>query len=63
MALLDERELVQLFVDDLTDYAIVILDVAGKILTWNAGACLLLGHTADEVVGRIFRSSIPKSTL
>lgn len=54
MAGLDNRELVQLFVDDLTDYAIVTLDIAGKIRTWNAGARALLGYAADEVVGRNF---------
>jgi len=63
MAVLDEHELVQLFVDDLTDYAIVVLDVAGKILTWNAGARMLLGYTADEVVGRNFSQLYSKVDL
>jgi len=49
-----ERELLQDFVDDLTDYAIVILDVHGRVLTWNAGARGLLGYAADEIVGRAF---------
>lgn len=47
-------ELVQLFVDDLTDYAIVVVDSTDKILAWNAGARALLGYTADEAVGRSF---------
>ncbi len=47
-------ELVQLFVDDLTDYAIVVVDRSDKILAWNAGARALLGYTADEAVGRSF---------
>ncbi len=63
MAGLDEREVVQLFVDDLTDYAIVVLDIAGKVLTWNAGARLLLGYTADEVVGRNFSEFYSKVDL
>jgi PAS domain S-box-containing protein len=50
----NERELLQDFVDDLTDYAIVILDVHGRVLTWNAGARGLLGYAADEIVGRAF---------
>jgi len=58
-----ERELVQQFVDDLTDYAIVVLDVPGKILTWNAGARLLLGYTADEIVGRHFSELFTKADL
>ena len=54
MASLDDDDLVHRFVDDLTDYAVVIVDDAGKILTWNAGARALLGYEADEAVGRNF---------
>ena len=48
----NERDLVQRFVDDMTDYAVVILDVQGRVLTWNAGARALFGYTSDEIVGR-----------
>jgi PAS domain S-box-containing protein len=47
-------ELVHLFVDELTDYAIVVVDSADKILSWNAAARAMLGYTADEAVGRSF---------
>ena len=50
----NERDLVHRFVDDMTDYAIVILDVQGRVLTWNAGARALFGYTSDEIVGRRF---------
>ena len=50
----NERDLVQRFVDDMTDYAIVILDVQGRVLTWNAGARALFGYASDEIVGRRF---------
>jgi PAS domain S-box-containing protein len=50
----NERDLVQRFVDDMTDYAIIILDVQGRVLTWNAGARTLFGYTSDEIVGRRF---------
>jgi PAS domain S-box-containing protein len=43
---------VKLFIDDLTDYAIITLDPHGAIVTWNAGAEALLGYTATEIVGR-----------
>lgn len=55
------RDLVQHFVDDLTDYAIVILDVNGRVMTWNAGARTMLGHTADDIVGRAFSDLHTKS--
>lgn len=54
MAGLDDDDLIHRFVDDLTDYAVAVVDDIGKILTWNAGARALLGYTADEAVGRNF---------
>lgn len=54
MAELDDDDLVHRFVDDLTDYAVVVVDSIGKILTWNAGARALLGYAAEETVGRNF---------
>ena len=54
MAGLNDDDLVHLFVDDLTDYAVVVVDSIGKILTWNAGARALLGYAQEEAVGRNF---------
>lgn len=57
----NERELLQRFVDDLADYAVVLLNVHGRVLTWNAGARALLGYTSDEIVGRPFADLHTKS--
>lgn len=46
------RDLMQRFVEGMTDYAIGVLDVHGKVMAWNAGARLLFGYEADEIVGR-----------
>jgi PAS domain S-box-containing protein len=54
MASTDVDGLVRLFIDDMTDYAVVVVDSIGKILTWNAGARALLGYAEDEAVGRNF---------
>jgi len=56
-----ERELLNRFVDDLTDYAIIMLDVHGRVLTWNAGARTLFGHTSEEFAGRPFSDLHTKS--
>jgi len=32
----------QLFVDSLADVSLILLDVEGKVLTWNAGARAML---------------------
>lgn len=37
-------------------YAILELDSAGIIRSWNAGACRILGYEADEAIGRHFAS-------
>jgi len=63
MADVSERDLVQWFVEDLTDYAIVVLDFSGNILSWNAGARVLLGYSAGEVIGRSFSEFYTKATL
>jgi PAS domain S-box-containing protein len=56
-----ERELLNRFVDDLTDYAIIMLDVHGRVLTWNAGARVLLGYASEDFVGRPFSDLHTKS--
>lgn len=44
----------RLLVDSVRDYAILLLDVHGKITSWNLGAQLTKGYTADEIIGRHF---------
>src|SRR5256885_7665748 len=46
------RDLMQRFVEGMTDYAVVMLDIHGKVVAWNAGARSLFGYGADEIVGR-----------
>ena len=48
----DER--FRLLVDAVTDYAIYMLDPAGNIASWNAGAERFKGYTAQEAIGRHF---------
>ncbi len=38
-------------IDSIKDYAIYAMDKDGIIVTWNKGAELLLGYTAEEVLG------------
>jgi PAS domain S-box-containing protein len=37
-----------------TDYALIMLDPGGTVVSWNAGAERIKGYTADEIVGRHF---------
>jgi PAS domain-containing protein len=44
----------QLLIDAVKDYAIYLLDADGHVATWNTGAQLFKGYTADEIIGRHF---------
>ena len=41
-------------VEGITDYGIVMLDPAGRVISWNAGAQRIKGYTADEIIGQHF---------
>lgn len=40
--------------DEIQDYAIVLLDIDGTVLTWNKGVEKIKGYKADEIVGQNF---------
>jgi PAS domain S-box-containing protein len=53
-ALRESEERFRMIVGNVEDYAIYMLDPAGLITTWNAGAERIEGYTAAEVIGRHF---------
>jgi len=42
-------------IDSVLDYAILMIDLNGRVLSWNSGAERIVGYRAEEVVGRDFR--------
>ena len=44
----------QLLVNAIKDYAIYMLDPAGRVTNWNAGAQLIKGYAEEEIVGQHF---------
>ncbi len=42
----------RLLVEGVTDYAIFMVDPEGRVATWNQGAELIKGYTAQEIIGR-----------
>lgn len=42
----------QALVEQISDYAIVVLDTQGIVQSWNAGARAITGYTEREAVGR-----------
>jgi PAS domain S-box-containing protein len=50
-------------VDSVTEYAIFILTLDGKIASWNAGAQRIKGYRAEEIVGKHFSTFYPKEDV
>ncbi len=42
----------QMLLDAVTDYAIFLVDPAGRVATWNSGAERISGYHAESVIGR-----------
>jgi PAS domain S-box-containing protein len=62
----------RLLLEAITDYAIYMIDPAGTISSWNAGAQRFKGYTASEIIGENFSrfytpedraAGLPKRTL
>jgi len=59
-------------VESIRDHAIFMLDAAGLVTNWNAGAALIKGYSAEEIIGQHFsvfysqedrRGGIPQPAL
>src|SRR5665648_658551 len=57
------EESFRLMVASVTDYAIVMLDPAGRVLSWNAGAERIKGYSAEEIVGQHFSRFYPQEDI
>lgn len=53
----------RLLVDSVQDYAILLLDIEGRVLTWNVGAKRIKGYEAHEIVGRSFETFYPEEAI
>jgi PAS domain S-box-containing protein len=53
-ASLASEEHFRLIVEAVQDYALVMLDAGGRIISWNGGAGQIQGYVADEIVGLHF---------
>jgi PAS domain S-box-containing protein len=53
------EERFRLLVTAVRDYAIFMLDPAGHVMSWNAGARRIKGYAAREIIGRHFRVFYP----
>ena len=51
---LGEANRLQLLIDAVVDYAIYMLDLEGRIISWNSGAVRLKGYSREEIIGQHF---------
>src|ERR1700675_1272636 len=48
------EERARLMVEGVKDYAILMLDLKGRVTTWNAGTEHIKGYSAQEIIGQPF---------
>jgi PAS domain S-box-containing protein len=53
-ALHESQERFRLLLDGVKDYAIYMLDPAGNVISWNAGAARIKGYENEEILGKHF---------
>ena len=57
---MDKKELLeklhQKMISEIQDYAIILMDVDGTILSWNIGAEKIKGYKEEEIIGENFRT-------
>jgi PAS domain S-box-containing protein len=53
------EERFRLIVENVKDYAILMLDPEGRVVSWNEGAQRIKGYSAEEIIGRHFSCFYP----
>src|SRR5258706_9951390 len=48
------EQLHRVMIEEVQDYAIVLLDMDGTILTWNKGVEKIKGYKPEEIIGQNF---------
>lgn len=54
------EEAFQRMIAEVEDYAIILLDEAGNVVSWNKGAELVKGYSMDEIVGKNYAVFYPQ---
>ncbi|MCX6556241.1 MAG: PAS domain S-box protein [Candidatus Aminicenantes bacterium] len=57
------EESFRLMVESVSDYAIVMLDTNGCVVSWNSGAQRIKGYVADEIIGQHFSRFYPREDI
>jgi PAS domain S-box-containing protein len=57
------EERIRLMLENIEDYAIFMLDLGGRIVSWNTGAERIHGYRAEEIVGQSFSRFYPEDKI
>src|SRR5258708_17347787 len=58
-----DAEAFRVLIDNTRDYAILMLDPEGHVISWNEGAEAIKGYTADEIIGSHFSCFYPADAI
>ena len=61
-ALRESEERFRLMASNVKDYAILMLDPEGRVVSWNEGAERIKGYTSREIIGQHFSRFYPPDT-
>jgi PAS domain S-box-containing protein len=53
----------RVFIETVRDYALLMLDTTGHIISWNTGAEAIKGYRAEEIIGRHFSTFYPPEAI
>jgi PAS domain S-box-containing protein len=53
----------RIFIETVRDYALLMLDPAGRIMSWNPGAEAIKGYRAEEIIGQHFSVFYPPEAV
>jgi PAS domain S-box-containing protein len=61
--ILDTDAPFRVFVESVRDYAFIMLDAQGQIVSWNSGAEAIKGYRAEEIIGKHFTVFYPPEAI
>ena len=53
----------RMLVENMKDYAIIILDTNGRVASWNPGSEIIMGYRSDEIIGQHFSRFFPSEEV
>lgn len=59
----ESEEHFRMMVECVQDYAILMLDTKGKVVSWNVGAERMKGYKAEEIIGKHFSCFYPEEAI